>query len=267
VDLRAGGSVNPRGCGLTATIVATSTGNWHGGPDRDIRFSEADAVAITAAIRSDLRAAWDKVTAAYHGRAWVPLGYDSWDAYCASEFDDSRIRIPREQRQGVVTSLREEGLSLRAIAAATGSDYTTVQKDAAQVIGNRSPVTDLITSSDLAELNVPTPKVTSGLDDKTYQRPAPAPSGDVIDAEVVEETDRRDAERNKLTETKRRDAEERDARTFVAEHDPDLAAQVGDGLPFRTFAEAQFAWQQRNREEAQRIVRRKRPPPPTRSVG
>jgi len=90
----------------------------------------------------------------------------------------------------------------------------------------------------------------------TYQRPAPAPPGDVIDAEVVEETDHRDAERNKVTETKCRDAEERDARTFVAEHVPDLAAQVGDGLPFRTFVEAQFAWQ-RNREEAQRIAKAK----------
>lgn len=74
---------------------------------------------------------------------------------------------------------------------------------------------------------------------------------------MVEETDHRDAERNKVTETKRRDAEERDARTFVAEHVPDLAAQVGDGLPFRTFVEAQFAWQQRNRDEAARIAKAK----------
>jgi len=149
-----------------------------------VRFSEADAVAITAAIRSSLIAVWDKVAAAYHGRAWVPLGYDSWDDYCESEFGGSRIRIPREQRQDVVTSLRDEGLSLRAIAAATGQSYGTVQAEAASD-QNRS----LELGRSVAEMNVPTPAITTGLNGKTYQRPTPAPRGDVIDAEVVEETE------------------------------------------------------------------------------
>jgi len=34
---------------MTATIVATSTGNWHGGPDRDRLTAAADAELATAA--------------------------------------------------------------------------------------------------------------------------------------------------------------------------------------------------------------------------
>ncbi len=45
----------------------------------------------------------------------------SWDA--------SRIRLPREERAEVVSSLRESGLSLRAIAAATGLNHQTVAND------------------------------------------------------------------------------------------------------------------------------------------
>lgn len=39
------------------------------------------------------------------------------------------MRLPREERAEVVASLRESGLSLRAIAAATGLNHQTVSND------------------------------------------------------------------------------------------------------------------------------------------
>lgn len=78
-----------------------------------------------------------------------------------------------------------------------------------------------------------------------------------LDAAYQQAVDRRDAERNKLAEAERLAAEEHDAQVFMESHDPAMAAQVGDSLRFDTFVVAQFAWQQLNREEAQRIAKAK----------
>lgn len=64
--------------------------------------------------------------------------------------------------------------------------------------------------------------------------------------------DRRDAERQRLAEEERLAAEEADARAFVEERDPALAARV-DGDDLQTYAEAKAIWDQRHREEAKRI--------------
>jgi hypothetical protein len=63
----------------------------------------------------------------------------------------------------------------------------------------------------------------------------------------------RDSERNRLAEAERLAAEEADARTFIEDTAPDLAAQVGDDSPFRTYVEARDVWNRRNREEAARL--------------
>ncbi|GAB2666426.1 hypothetical protein [Nocardia goodfellowii] len=83
---------------------------------------------LTDRIRAHVETAWELIQQAYLTRAWAALGYDSWDEYCAQEFDRARIRVPREERAEVVASLREIGMSTRAIAVATGvSDYTVRQ--------------------------------------------------------------------------------------------------------------------------------------------
>ncbi|WKX00724.1 helix-turn-helix domain-containing protein [Rhodococcus aetherivorans] len=41
--------------------------------------------------------------------------------------------LPREERQEVVASLRESGLSIRAIAAATGDHYSTISRELGRV--------------------------------------------------------------------------------------------------------------------------------------
>ncbi|MGW0245514.1 hypothetical protein ACWDYH_02630 [Nocardia goodfellowii] len=100
---------------------------------------------LTDRIRSHVEAAWELIQQAYLTRAWAALGYDSWDDYCVREFDRARIRIPREERAEVVASLREIGMSTRAIAAATGVSKGTIQND---LSGGQNCPPDAVTGAD-----------------------------------------------------------------------------------------------------------------------
>jgi len=93
----------------------------------------AEARRLTDDIKGFVTFTWDLVQEAYVGRAWVALGYSSWDDYCELEFGTSRLRLPREERSEVVASLHEAGLSVRAIAAATGSSKSTVARELSPV--------------------------------------------------------------------------------------------------------------------------------------
>lgn len=112
--------------------------------------------------------------------AWSALGYQSWDDYCDKEFGSSRLRLPREERAEVVTSLRESGFSLRAIQATTGISKSTVIKDlrwspeltrtrCCEVVQNAPPEV-------ISEPFEPQPIPTTGLDGKTYRRKPPTPN-------------------------------------------------------------------------------------------
>ena len=92
-----------------------------------------EARAITEEIRSHVEAAWDAIVRAYVGRAWRALTYPSWDAYVAAEFDSNRFRLPREDLDGAIVSLRKAGLSTRAIGTATGTSAATVSRRLATV--------------------------------------------------------------------------------------------------------------------------------------
>lgn len=92
-------------------------------------ITATDARALTDQIKVAVEATWELVKRAYIERAWAALGYDGWDDYCTREFGTSRLRLPREERSEVVASLRESGLSTRAIAAATGLGATTVRRE------------------------------------------------------------------------------------------------------------------------------------------
>ena len=45
-----------------------------------------EARAITDEVKNDTRALWRKMAALYEGDAHKALGYDSWGAYCSTEF-------------------------------------------------------------------------------------------------------------------------------------------------------------------------------------
>lgn len=170
-----------------------------------VSLTATDARALTDRIKVGVEAVWDLITQAYVERAWGVLGYSSWDDYCTREFGTSRLRLPREERSEVVASLRESGLSIRAIAAATGDSPRTVRRslesggayatpapapftgmdstdlldeltddfEAREVICEQSADSRFISDNELAELNTPVPepiapKPITGIDGKTY---------------------------------------------------------------------------------------------------
>jgi hypothetical protein len=94
----------------------------------EIVLNATDARALTDRINTGVEAVWELIKQAYTRRAWSALDYESWDDYCTREFGTSRLRLPREERSEVVASLRESGLSLRAIAAATGISHTEARR-------------------------------------------------------------------------------------------------------------------------------------------
>ena len=106
-----------------------------------IALDASTARALTDRIKVGVEAVWELITQAYVQRAWDALGYSSWDDYCTREFGTSRLRLPREERAEVVASLRESGLSIRAISAATGLRRGTVERDIAAPVpnGTREP--------------------------------------------------------------------------------------------------------------------------------
>lgn len=127
-----------------------------------VSLTATDARALTDRIKVGVEAIWDLITQAYVERAWDVLGYSSWDDYCTREFGTSRLRLPREERSEVVASLRESGLSERAIASATGLGKGTIHRElTGGPNGAPAPVTDpappvadsrFITDDQLAEL-------------------------------------------------------------------------------------------------------------------
>lgn len=142
---------------------------------------------LTEQIAAGIAGIWQLVKAAYNGRAWLALGYASWDDYCGREFGGSRIALPREDRPEVVASLRDAGLSIRAIASATGSSRGTVQRDLASGVPNGTPDAGPSTPDVAGVQNrtpdapqepdvAPKPKPVTGTDGKKYAAEKPKPS-------------------------------------------------------------------------------------------
>lgn len=123
-------------------------------------LNEDAARRLTDLIRTGMDDLWDLIIRAWNGRAWVALGYPNWDTYCDSEFHPGRLRLPREQRRDVVVSMREAGMSIRAISAGTGISDQTVQRDLSVVNHYTSDVTSDVTP--------PPPSMITGTDGKRH---------------------------------------------------------------------------------------------------
>lgn len=134
--------------------------------------SAEEARELTDQIQTAAETTWHLIKRAYVERAWEALGYTSWDDYCTREFGTQRLSLPREERREVVGSLREAGLSTRAIAAATGNSQPTITRDIAAGDSSESPEPEPEgeTPPD------PTPTPITGRDGKSYQPPKPKPS-------------------------------------------------------------------------------------------
>ena len=141
-------------------------------------LTSSQARELTDRIRVTLDGLWDLVIEAFHGRAHAALGYPSWDAYCNAEFGSNRIKLPREERQETVRSLREAGLSIKSIGPALGIDRNTVRSDLRQG----------------GEFHPPVESV--GTDGKTYPAPANVntTTGEIHDTPTTDEERVRRAE-------------------------------------------------------------------------
>jgi hypothetical protein len=152
-------------------------------------MTKAQARRVTEQIKLDMSGLWQGIKMAYVGRAWTALGYESWDDYCTHEFGTSRLRLPREERTEVVASLRESGLSIRAIASATGTGTRQVQEAIAeaQVCSQTTPDDDPL-EVDAEIIDGPTPVAdVIGVDGKKYPaaQPKPKPKPEPVGEEPV----------------------------------------------------------------------------------
>jgi hypothetical protein len=110
--------------------------------------SKREAEDRAERIRTALSVSWDLIKDAWKAFDWQALGYASWDAYCDGEFGTSRIRLPREERREVVSSMREIGMSTRAIASATGMSPRTAAREVAAGVPNGTADTEPVTGTD-----------------------------------------------------------------------------------------------------------------------
>lgn len=101
-----------------------------------VKASDLDQVVarrLTDQLRLGLEGVWELAIEAWDGRAWVALGYGSWDEYCTREFGQCRIRLPRQEREEVLAPLSDAGMSTRAIGSLTGLHERTVRRVLADV--------------------------------------------------------------------------------------------------------------------------------------
>ena len=154
----------------------------------------AEADARLARVRGHVTAAWDDLIELYLGRAWLSKGHESWAALCEAELDGARITLPRDERGQVVRRMAASGMSTRAIGQAIGVHHDTVADDIKRApVGNPTPaprhvdtttgeITETAgageapTRAGFTEDTSPAPATVTGLDGKTYTRPAPSVS-------------------------------------------------------------------------------------------
>lgn len=112
-------------------------------------------------IRVGLEGIADEVIALQRGQGWLALGYPTWAELCAAEFP-FRLALPKDERQGMVGSFSEAGMSQQSQADFFGVTTTTIRRD--QQGGHYVA-----------------PEKTTGLDGKQYSRPEPRPEPVIID--------------------------------------------------------------------------------------
>lgn len=150
-----------------------------------------EAQARAEQIRADFErvAEWcAAVSLAYAKRDWEALGYGSWEDYLNGEYGEHRMRLPREVRREVVEWMRGEGMSIRAIAAATGNSTQTVQRDVDSGVVNHHTPPEPESSGD-DDTPPPEPTPITGRDGKSYQPPKPKVQGE-RDPELTEDEQR-----------------------------------------------------------------------------
>ena len=129
-------------------------------------YTPEAAREVTDQIKTGLESVYHLIRSAYRGRAWEVLGYRSWDEYVTREFGNLHLRPPLEKRQDIVLSLREVGMSTRAIASATQISEATVRRE-------------LKHAGESTDAPGRAPASVVGVDGKTYEATRPARIGNL----------------------------------------------------------------------------------------
>lgn len=154
------------------------------GRDEAERLTER--IRLTATTFMETR---DKLAAlireAQEGRAHEALGFPSWTAYVSAVCSDTPLmRLSHDERRVIVADLAEQGMSTRAIAPVVGVDQKTISNDMRAMPREESsspvpaptfdptPAWDPTTGEVIDDPPEPSPRTVTGLDGKTYQRPA-----------------------------------------------------------------------------------------------
>lgn len=137
------------------------------------KFSEAEAKELTEELKADYGALQVKIAAAWRGRIWVALGYESWQDYLDYEFRDISLRPPKELEEQVISELRAAGMSTRGIAAATSMSKDTIARRLESGTVSNETVDRIV-----------------GLDGRTRRasnpHPSPPSEPEIVDAEFVD---------------------------------------------------------------------------------
>lgn len=147
-------------------------------------FSEAEARELTEELKSDYGAIRSKIDAAWRGRIWTALGYDSWQDYLDVEFIDVTLRPPKELEAQVISELRAAGMSTRGIAAATDLSQPTIRRRLSESTGSSDSV-DRVIGLDGRERPAKMPKKPSDTQAAAPERP----EREIVDAEIIEDRD------------------------------------------------------------------------------
>lgn len=141
------------------------------------QMSRVEAERITARIADKLDSIADNleqvlplIGEALTCRAWESLGYASPTAYVSERFAGALTRLSPDIRRPVVAQLSAAGMSTRAIGPVLGVSHESVAQDI------RAGVKDFDTSPDEVtyDSTSPKPQSVTGMDGKTYTRPAPS---------------------------------------------------------------------------------------------
>lgn len=151
-------------------------------------LSVDDARRLTERIRLTAHSARESIEKLHQlvddakaGNAHLALGYQSWTAYLSEVLGEEPLRLARDQRQELVGYLAGEGMSTRAIAPIVGVSQDTVVKDIARGERFLSPEPEpqeaarSVVAAAFARRDEPAaPAKVTGLDGKSYSKPAPA---------------------------------------------------------------------------------------------
>lgn len=105
-------------------------------------FTEAEAKAITLSIKAYAKQTCFKLADAHDGRAYLAMGYDTFEAYCAAELDISRSRGYQLLRHAA--AMREIGEAAGIDPVSTNVDTTEGQTRAIDTSAVAAEVADRV---------------------------------------------------------------------------------------------------------------------------